>query len=394
MLGVGIVIPVIPALFFENDGFFSTAVSYEQRSIMYGFLIAAYPIMQFFGAPMLGAWSDRFGRRPMLLISLIGTFIGYLLFATAIIQHNIYLLYFARALPGFTGGNIAVIFSSIADVSDEKTRTANFGLVGMAFGIGFVIGPALGGFLADNTVVSWFSHATPFWFTAFLSFLNFLFIVFIFRETLQKKRDTPINPFQGIKNIALSFRTPNLRSIFSVILLVSLGFTFFTQFFSVYLYTNFSFTEKSIGLLYGWIGIWLAITQGGIVRYLATRYSSFRLVGFATIGLSAAILLLLFPTEAWWFYLINPLIAVAQGINSPNLINIVSKQASAENQGEIMGINASMNSLGQSIPPIIAGFFNAIWTSLPLIASATLILLAAIAFWVQFGKQALAKEEP
>jgi len=119
MLGIGIIIPVIPALFFEQDAmFFSEAVTYESRSIIYGFLLAAYPIMQFFGAPILGALSDRHGRKPLLTISLIGTMIGYFLFAVALLQGNLILLFFSRLLPGFTGGNISIVYSAIADASE------------------------------------------------------------------------------------------------------------------------------------------------------------------------------------------------------------------------------------------------------------------------------------
>jgi len=164
MLGLSVIIPVIPALFFDPDTqFFAAEVSQSTRSIMYGFIIAIFPLMQFFGAPILGAYSDRFGRRPMLQWSLVGALIGYLLFAYAISIQNIYLLFAARAIPGFMGGNISIIQSAIADVSLPKDKAKNFGLVGAAFGLGFIIGPLIGGVLADNSFVSWFTHSTPFY---------------------------------------------------------------------------------------------------------------------------------------------------------------------------------------------------------------------------------------
>ncbi|MGZ4048911.1 MAG: MFS transporter, partial [Bacteroidia bacterium] len=138
MLGVGIVIPVIAALLMDPGySMLPAATSISTRTILLGFLIAAYPLAQFFGAPMLGALSDRYGRRKLLGLSLFGTLIGYLLFATAILEHNIFMLFASRILDGFTGGNISVALSAISDFSDEKSKSKNFGMVGAAFGLGF-----------------------------------------------------------------------------------------------------------------------------------------------------------------------------------------------------------------------------------------------------------------
>ncbi len=376
MLGVGIIIPVIPVIFFDPEtSLFAFEVSNTYRSVMYGLLIACFPFMQFFGAPLLGTISDRYGRKPILMLSLIGTLLGYLLFAWAILNQNLVLLFISRMIPGFMGGNIAIILSSIADISDAESKTKNFGLVGMAFGLGFILGPTIGGVLADESVLSWFNHATPFWFTAILTFLNIIFVQFIFPETLKESRHSKLSLFKGFQNIAASFRVPNLRSIFIVVLLLSLGFSFFTQFFSVYLIQEFSYSEKNIGLLYGWIGLWLAFTQGVIVRRLSSRFKSEKLLRFTILGLSVSLLVLLVPSEAVWFYLLNPFVAIFQGTTSPNLISLISSQAGPERQGEILGINQSMNSLGQMLPPLIAGYINSIDSSLPILVAAGLTFL-------------------
>lgn len=388
MLGIGIIIPVIPALFFDpHTAIFDPAVSEAKRSILYGLLLASYPFMQFFGAPALGTLSDRFGRKPVLTISLLGTMVGYLLFGWAILNSNIWLLFVSRMLPGFTGGNISVILSAIADVSDEDSRTKNFGLVGMAFGLGFILGPFLGGVLADDHVLSWFDHSTPFWFTAILTFLNILFVRFFFKETLVQRRESRMSFLTGFRNIALSFTLPNLRVIFSVVLLLSLGFTFFTQFFSVYLIKEFQFTELRIGKLYAWIGIWLAITQGGTVRFLSNRFTPGQLLSVTTLGLGIAIAFMLLPSNAGWFYVISPFISTFQGITSPNLNSTVSAQADNERQGEILGINQSMQSLGQMLPPLIAGFINAIDVRLPMAVASVLILAGWLVFVTLFHKK-------
>lgn len=388
MLGVGIIIPVIPALFFEE----STAIlgpeyTEMQKSVLYGLLIASYPILQFFGAPMLGALSDRYGRKPMLTMSLFGTMVGYLLFAWAIKEGWIVLLFISRMLPGFTGGNISIILSSIADVSDSQSRTRNFGLVGMAFGLGFILGPTLGGILADNSVVSWFSSETPFWFTAFITLLNIILVAYRFRETLRQPSQEPFSFLRGFNNIVKSFAAPNLRGIFTVVLGLSLGFSFFTQFYSVLLIQDFGFTEKNIGILFGWIGIWLAITQGLIVRKLSNVAAPNRILRISILTLSLGISFILIPDKSWWFFAIAPVIAISQGLTSPNITSVISEQANADQQGEILGINQSMQSLGQAIPPIIAGYLNAINNRLPIVAAAVIIFISWVIYMVLFGRK-------
>lgn len=387
LLGIGIIIPVLPALFFGPDAtVLGPDVSYQQRSIIFGFLIASYPIMQFFGAPVLGALSDRYGRKPMLMLSLAGTFIGYVLFAIAVERNLLFLLFFSRMLPGFTGGNISIIFSSIADVSnpnDPGSRARNFGLVGMAFGLGFIMGPTLGGLLADKSVVSWFTAATPFYFTAIITFINIVLVQFRFGETLRERRETAVSFFTGFRNIGKSFSDPRLRGIFGVVLLLSLGFTFFAQFFAVLLIGKFDYTERNIGLLFGWIGVWLTLTQGVTVRLLSRRFASESILRYSIVLLSAALAALLLPGQGWVFFVLNPFVAIFQGITSPNLTSVVSNQAGKERQGEILGINQSMQSLGQAIPPIIAGYINAIDQSLPIITAAVLTFAGwALYMWV------------
>lgn len=383
LLGIGIVIPIIPALFFDpGSDFFAEGYSMDARSILYGLLVATYPIMQFVGAPILGALSDRHGRKPILMISLFGTMLGYLLFAAAIIWGNLPLLFISRMLPGFMGGNISILFSSIADVSDPSSKTKNFGMVGLAFGLGFILGPTIGGVLGDNTVVSWFNYSTPFLFTAVLTAVNILLVQYRFRETLKEKRETKINAFSGFRNVAKSFQTPQLRAIFTSVLFLTLGFSFFTQFFSVLLIEKFEFSTKNIGILYGWIGLWLAFTQGVTVRFLSRKFESYQILKFTPLFLAIALAALLLPEKGYGylFFFLNPFVATFQGITAPNMTTVVSGQAGPANQGEILGINQSMQSLGQAVPPLIAGYLNTLNGSYPIIAGAVFVFLGWVVY--------------
>jgi len=380
LLGVGIIIPIIPALFYEGDGFLFNAFSENNTAILYGFLLASYPLMQFFGAPVLGALSDKYGRKPILTIALIGTFLGYLVFAYGILNQNLWMLFLGRLIPGFTGGNISIVTSAIADISDRDSRTKNFGLIGMAFGIGFVIGPSVGGLLSDPTLVSWFDLHVPFVFTALLTVVNIVLVYFNFRETLVEKQHTKVNPLKGIENIFTSFLKPELRSVFSIVLLLSIGFTFYTNFFSAYLYKSFGFSTKDVGFLYGYVGIWLAFTQGFLVRVLSKKLKPKQVLVFSIPLLALGLGMILLPTKGWMFYMINPIIAVFYGLTFPNMTSLVSSQVDETMQGSILGINQSMNSFGQVLTISVGGFILAQGIHLPLIASSVVIFLAFIVF--------------
>lgn len=381
LLGLGIVIPILPMLILNPAaGLLPMDMSFSTRSIVYGFLIASYPIAQFFSAPILGSLADEKGRKKILTLSLIGTLIGYLLFGIGIMQKNILLLFIGRILDGFTGGNISIAQSSIADISTKETKAKNFGLIGMAFGLGFVIGPYMGGKLADPSIVSWFNYATPFWFAAILTFLNILSVIFKFKETLVTKRKANISLTVGIKNISKAFSIPNLRSVFFTVFFLTVGFNFFTQFFQVFLIGKFNFTQSQIGDLFAYMGIWIAVAQGGFQRPLSNKYKPSQILNYSAIFLAISLPVLLLPSKPVWIYAILPFIAIFQGLTQPNGTAIVSNQSDDSTQGEILGINQSVQSLAQAIPPIIAGFVTSINLSLPIILGSASILIGWLIF--------------
>jgi DHA1 family tetracycline resistance protein-like MFS transporter len=385
MLGVGIVIPILAPLFLDTTGgIFSSPVPYTVRTVLFGLLIASYPFAQFFGAPLLGGLSDRHGRKKLLITSLAGTCIGYAIFALGIALHDIYLLFFSRMLSGFTGGNISVALSSIADVSSPKEKAHNFGLIGMAFGLGFIIGPYVGGKLADSTLVSWFTYATPFWFAAVLSFLNIFAVMFLFRETLRHKSNVPISLLTGFHNIHKAFSLANLRVLFFVVFLISFGFTFFTQFFPVFLIERFHFTQSDIGDLYAYVGVWIALTQGVLVRYLSKRFSSRQILAFSIFFLACIFPLIVYSPSPMFLFFVLPLLAIANGLTHPHTTALVSHLSDQKSQGEILGINQSIISLSQALPPVIAGLVVSLHPSMPLFVASIFIFLAWLVFVLFF----------
>lgn len=387
LVGLGIAIPVLAPLLISPFGILSPAVPLQTRTILYGCLVAVYPLFQFFGAPMLGALSDRYGRRNVLLLSLLGTLIGYVLTAIGILTRNLPLIFVSRALDGFTGGNIATAQSAIADVSAPQDRARNFGLIGMAFGLGFILGPFIGGKLADPSVVAWFRPHTPFWGAALLSVLNIVLVLRLFPETLHTRVATKVSLLTGFRNIGRALKLAHLRSILLVTFLLTLGFNFFTQFFQVFLIERFGFLQGDIGDLFAYMGLWIAVTQGLINRPLARRFAPEKIVRFSALALGLVLPLLLLAPTAGFLFVILPLIAMANGLTHPNTVAIVSRLAGDESQGEILGINQSVQSLAMILPPLIAGYIASIHPHLPTLAASLFILAAWVVFVCIFRKR-------
>jgi len=391
LVGFGIAIPILAPLFLSSFAIIPFGVPLSIRAIIYGFVVATYPLFQFFGAPILGALSDRYGRRSILILSLVGTLVGYLLTGIGIMQHDLWLLFLSRAIDGFTGGNISIAQSAIADVSDERSKARNFGLIGMAFGLGFILGPFIGGKLADPSVLSWFNSATPFWAAALLAGINILLVRRYLPETLHTKILTPVSLFTGFRNLGRALKFTHLRTIFLVTFLLTLGFNFFTQFFQVFLIERFQFTQGDIGNLFAYMGLWIAITQGLVNRPLSRRFTPEQIVSVSALCLGLALPLLLLPRHAALLYVIFPLIAISNGLTHPNSVAIVSNLADEESQGEILGINQSIQSFAMVLPPLIAGFISTLHVSLPILAGSVLTLIAWWVFVCIFRRKCQAK---
>lgn len=390
MLGIGIIIPITPSLFISPEhSILSPEVSLHTRNIMYGFLAAIFPFFQFFGAPVLGALADKHGRKKILQISLVGTFIGYVLFALAIHFKLVWLLFASRALPGFMGGNIAIALAALADVSQPEEKAKNFGIIGMAFGLGFILGPALGGFLADGTLISWFDEATPLWFTAMLTLINMFYVNKQFPETFTPTEKTrQLTLLAGFNNLIKAVSLVNMRVILLTIFLQAFGWSFFMQFNQIYLLEKFHFSPKEIGMLFGYMGIWIAITQGGINRYVSKRFAPPSVLRISLMALALSIIIQIVPQQPWLLYLLVPFVAIFQGLTQPNQISIVSSLASSENQGEILGIQQSLQSFAFTVPPVITGFLLNFDIRLPMAFSAAITLLAGIVFIAKFKDSA------
>jgi DHA1 family tetracycline resistance protein-like MFS transporter len=387
VLGVGILMPVLPQMVYSI--FLPAGFSPNGALIMLGWLTAIFPLMMFFSTPILGQLSDRFGRKPVLALCLLGTALGYVIFAAGILTKNIPLLFLGRMLDGITGGNISVARAIIADVSAPEHRARNFGFMGAMFGIGFVAGPYIGARLASpdtsffglfNTP-SWFNHATPFWFAAILAVVNMISVLMILPETHQHiAKKLKIAWTKSIENIRKAASRPGLRLIFTAEFLFWGGFTFFTTFFQIVLIEKLGFKGSNVGDFFAYIGICIALSQAVLLPILIKRFKSHTLLKIGLIGNGLALFLQLWPDKTSELLLVAPLIAIFNGMVMANASALVSLSAGKAEQGEILGIEASVQSLAQALPAIISGYVATMGINMPVLVGGCTVLAGGIIF--------------
>lgn len=395
VLGVGILLPIIPELLADpRSHYYLLPAGWDFKGglILLGWLVAIYPLMQFIATPILGQLSDRYGRKKILAISLFGTGVGYALFAIGIITRNLPLLFFSRALDGVTGGNLSVAQAVIADVTPPAQRTKQFAKIGAAFGIGFVLGPYLGaklaspgiGFFGLFNTPSWFNPATPFWFTTILSFVNVLLVLFFLDETHHKLSNAKVKLTQSLQNIVKAATYPGLRVVFPSIFLYWAGFAFFQTFFQVLLVNKLGFKPSNIGDFFAYVGIWIAITQIFITPFVAKRLHNYQVLRYSLFMTGLGLFANLWAHNTTQLLLVTPLFAIFIGQTIANSTSLVSTSADNHVQGEVLGINASVQALAQAIPALLSGYLATMGINTPVIVGAVAIMVGGVLFWILY----------
>ena len=385
MLGVGILIPVLPQLFanpLSPHYLLGPDATLAQGYRLLGLLLATFSIGQFLASPIFGQLSDKLGRKRVLAWSISATAFGYALFAVGLSLGDISVLFFARALSGLMSGNFVIAQAAIGDLSRPEDRAKNFGLVGVAFGIGFIVGPFLGGILADPNILPWFSASTPFWFASFLAFLNVLFVIKVLPEThVSPRRDVAIVFNKALHHVFHAWNLTNLRPLFIVNFLFMFGFAFYTSFSAVYLTYRFHFTAGDIGTYFAFVGLCIVLTQGLVTRFVSKRASEEKVLTKSLLFIGVFIATILVMPSSGYLYLNAPFFSIAVGLSMANLSAFVSKRAGPERQGEVMGLNGSVTALAGIFPMLASGFIAAALSpEVPLLLASLVTISAGVYF--------------
>lgn len=397
LIGFSILIPVFPLLIDPSPGarFRVTPLSWSPSTglIMLGWLQAVYPFCIFLAAPILGQLSDRLGRRPVLGMSIAGTAVGYVIFAIGIATKNIPLLFLGRSIDGLTGGNLAVAQAAIGDVSTNETRAKNFGLLGAAFGLGFILGPYVGGRLSAPHVSfyglfktpGWFGATTPFWFAAGLAALNAILVFAVFPETIKQRSTRKVAIGQSFQNVARGFSSPRLRIPLLSAFFWGAGFTFFTTFFGVFLKNKFGFSPSKTGDYFAIVGLFIAIAQGVVVGLVAKKLVDYKVLRFSMM-IQGIVMCTYFVTNSTGpLYWSIPALALFQGLCQANVGSLISRSAEPGKQGEAMGVYSSVSSMAQVPASVLVGYVaGSISSNTPLVVSSALIFLGGVIFVTLF----------
>lgn len=386
----GILVPIVPQLLANPQSPFyllPSAVPVSYAYVLLGLLIAAFPIFLFFSTPVLGEYSDYTGRRRMMTLALTGTAVALGLFAVGVMIKSLLLLFAARILGGIMGGNLSVAQAAIADITPPEKRAARFGLIGAAYGFGFIIGPVIGGVLSNPSVLSWFSASTPFWFAAGVSLINALLVYFFMTETHIKERGTHIDWRSAIFNVVRAYNMKRLRNVFATNFLFQAGLALFATFFTVFLSANFGFNQTNVGYYIAYAGLWIILTQGLILPWLSRFLDEVALLRIFLIAGAASVFLYYVTEHTIGLLIVGACFALTNGIAMAALPALASRRSPTSIQGEILGINTSVQALAQAVPPILAGFLAAeITPSAPVYIAGAVIGVAWVFFIVSVRK--------
>ncbi|TWT81804.1 Tetracycline resistance protein, class C [Planctomycetes bacterium CA13] len=375
ILGIGIVVPVLPELVQEL-----IQGDQSQASFYVGVIGAAYALMQFLFAPILGALSDRFGRRPVLLASLFGLGIDFLIQGFA---RNIWWLFVGRLLAGVMGASITTANAYIADVSTDDNRARNYGFVGMMFGLGFTIGPALGGFLGSVDL------RLPFFVAAGLALVNWLYGFFVLPESLPQESRSDFrlssgNPFGTMRQLKAY---PFVTALAIVFVCKSLAQRGLENVWVLYTGFRFDWDAAANGKALALVGITAIIVQGGMVRPFIRRFGERNAVMFGTLISAVAFAGYGLATEAWMIPCVI-IVGAIGGVAGPAVQSLIAATVNESDQGKVQGALASLVSLTNVIAPIFftAGLFNyftsdmapVILPGAPFLAGAVILIVSLI----------------
>ena len=370
-IGIGLIFPILPGLLHELAGS-------AEISTTYGFILAAYAAMQFLFSPILGLISDRVGRRPVLILSLAGAAIDYLIMA---FTPSLTVLVAGRLIAGITSASMSVASAYIADVTEEKDRAQRFGWMSASFGIGFIVGPVLGGLLSD-----WWLHA-PFLAAAALNGLNLLLALLVLRESRVPSREKlelrALNPFGPLR---WAFSFPALAPLIAMFLIFAINGDIPGTIWVLYGTEKFGWDQLTMGFSLAVFGLFAAFTQAFLTGPITKWLGEQRTLIFAIVADSVAFIAIGLATAGWAPFVLAPLFALG-GIGHPALQSLMSAQVDEDRQGELQGVLASAASLTSIAGPLIgttvyfwtkSTFIGTVW----LVGAALYLLAIPVLVWV------------
>lgn len=367
LVGFGIVIPILP-LYAQSEKF-------QASPAVIGWLIGSFSLAQFIFTPILGRWSDRIGRRPILLCSQIGTAISFIILGAA---GSLPILFFGRILDGVTGGSISTAQAYIADISKPEDRAKSMGLIGAAFGLGFILGPAIGGALSR------FGISVPFYFAAAIALVNGIFIYFFLPESLspEKRKEQPSESIAQVTRETLS--NPQLRMPILIYFILTLAFGASQSNFPLFANVRYNYTGEQIGYLLAVGGVIAAIVQGGLLGSLTRKFGDRNIALSGMLILLASCIYMVWATSLPKLLIALGAMSIGSSLTSSLLPALISKRTLPHRQGSVLGVSQSAASLARFLGPAFGGMLFGV--SGPVAPFILCAVLSAITFAIAWQK--------
>ncbi len=368
MVGFGIVIPVLPR-YAEHFG----ATPWE-----IGWLVGIFSLAQFICSPLWGQLSDRIGRKPVLIASTLGTAVGFFMMGWA---GTLWMLFAARLVDGISGGNIGTAQAYIADISAPEERAKRMGIIGAAFGLGFIFGPAIGGWTASH-----FGYGAPMLLAGAMAIMNSLLVMIILPESLPAERRQKGPRERLFPTLFQHVEKRTYLTVTATYFMMITGFSIMTALFALYLWHRYDLGAKSTGNILALIGLIGAFIQGGLIGRLSKRFGDGRLVSAGALLLGGGLLMLPFTHQVGMMIFSCVLVALGNSLMMPTLSAISSRSAESAWQGRALGVMQSAGSLARWIGPLVAGALlmldlhsgKAAYAHTPFLAAAAFLAVAFI----------------
>ncbi len=367
VLGFSMVIPIIPFL----------GLSLGLNAFEIGLIMSVFSFCQLIASPVTGKLSDRFGRKPVLLVSQTSTLIGFLLLGFA---NSVWLLVAARLVDGLLGSNMTVSQAYISDVTPPQDRTKIYGYSSAVFGAGLIFGPVIGGTLSA------INYSVPMLVAAFISLISILLVLFFLPESLSLKKDkvkikfSDIIPINEIKRF---FKESNVRKLLLLLFIYNFGFMLFMSSFPLFAEKQIYITAQEVGFLMSWIGILRVIFQSFLINPLQKKFGEDSANSMGIISMIFTMVLLIFTTGYIYAYIPLIFIAFGTGVCRPIFTSKLSKSVNQETTGSLMGVNNSLTSIVQILSPILGGALIQFLPSLLLPALSAIIFIVLFILWIK-----------
>lgn len=382
-LGWAIVFPLFAPYFLDpQNNVFAADVSERTRTLILGFFLTAFSLGQFLGAPIVGEYGDRYGRKRALLMSGFFTCMGLILTAWSLQRNYLPLLFLGRLMTGFSASSTSVCLAAISDLSETETaKVKTFGYLAVSGGLSFVLGAFVGGKLSDPSLNSHFSLHFPIWISAALTALNFCLVFLFFRETSLIDLSVQFSWLECFKNIQRALKTEKIKRIYAIYFLFIVAWTLLFQFIPVIAVQRYAFTSSNIGDLALFMGICWAIGSGYLNRMLVGRFAPLSILEGCLIGFAVLSAVLVLPYHLYWVLAVLGCCTIIGGLAWPLCNGMISNAAPPQFQGKILGMSQSVQSFAAAIAPALGGVAFKFYPSLPFLLGALACLASVIIYF-------------